>query len=262
MTAQVAGGADEDGAGTDGGGAEGGRAAGAGEDQGSAGQREPGDDAHRDRQAPVSAGVWSAAGSVHRRRAEGRSRPAGTGRGGIGPRSPCARGAFAREPTAQAADHSSATLFARLNECAAAHQALTSRTVREYGISLPAYDMLAVPREVGAPQRRAMGEVAAAGTARAGGLTQHADRSAGQACCPTGPEASLSPGLQPGQPARTRCRGLAECPRCCHVEPHPRRHGSSPRDQGITGRAAIILTCERPRTGTPPCTWRRLPSWR
>lgn len=109
----------------------------------------------------------------------------------------------------------------------------------------------------GSPQRRTMGEVAAPGTARAGGLTQHADRSAGQACCPTGPRASRSPGLQPGQPARTRCRGLAQCPRRCHVELHPRRHGSSPRDQGISGRAAVILTCERPGTGTPPCTWRR-----
>lgn len=80
------------------------------------------------------------------------------------------------ERAAQAADNSPAALFARLNECAAGIRALISRTVREYGISLPAYEVLAVLRDAGEPYRRTTGEVAAAGTARAGGLTQHADR--------------------------------------------------------------------------------------
>lgn len=74
------------------------------------------------------------------------------------------------------ADDSPMTLFAQLNECAAAHRGLISRTVREYGISLPAYDVLAALRDAGEPYCRTTGEVAAAGTVRAGGLTQHADR--------------------------------------------------------------------------------------
>ncbi|MDF6045436.1 TetR family transcriptional regulator [Streptomyces sp. JH14] len=80
------------------------------------------------------------------------------------------------EPAARAADNSPAALFAQLNECAAVHRGLISRTVREYGISLPAYDVLASLRDAGEPYRRTTGEVAAAGTVRAGGLTQHADR--------------------------------------------------------------------------------------
>lgn len=80
------------------------------------------------------------------------------------------------EPAGRAADDSPADVFARLNECAAVHQELISRTVREYGISLPAYDVLATLREAGEPYRRTTGEVAAAGRVRAGGLTQHADR--------------------------------------------------------------------------------------
>ncbi|MEW2180418.1 TetR family transcriptional regulator [Streptomyces sp. NPDC005406] len=75
-----------------------------------------------------------------------------------------------------AADERPAALFARLNECAAAHQELIGRTLREYGISLPAYDVLAALRDAGEPYRRTTGEVAAAGRARAGGLTQHVDR--------------------------------------------------------------------------------------
>ncbi|MFJ2088952.1 TetR family transcriptional regulator [Streptomyces sp. NPDC087901] len=95
---------------------------------------------------------------------------------GSQPSEPARSGRLRPERAEQAAGNSSATLFARLNECAAANQALTSRTVQEYGISLPAYDVLAVLREAGEPYRRTMGEVAASGTARAGGLTQHADR--------------------------------------------------------------------------------------
>ncbi|MFB9572970.1 TetR family transcriptional regulator [Streptomyces yanii] len=80
------------------------------------------------------------------------------------------------DPVAPGADGSPSALFAQLSECAVRHQALIGRTVREYGISLPAYDVLATLRDAGAPYRRTMGEVAAAGTVRAGGLTQHADR--------------------------------------------------------------------------------------
>ncbi|MFI6647499.1 TetR family transcriptional regulator [Streptomyces sp. NPDC050529] len=97
-------------------------------------------------------------------------------RDGSQPAEPALSGRLRPERAAQAPDDSSATLFARLNECAAAHQALTSRTVREYGISLPAYDVLAALRDAGEPYRRTMGEVAAVGMARTGGLTQHADR--------------------------------------------------------------------------------------
>ncbi|MEV8567631.1 TetR family transcriptional regulator [Streptomyces sp. NPDC051322] len=80
------------------------------------------------------------------------------------------------EPAARAVDASPAALFAQLHACAAVHQDLISRTVREYGISLPAYDVLAALRDAGEPYRRTTGEVAAAGRVRAGGLTQHADR--------------------------------------------------------------------------------------
>lgn len=80
------------------------------------------------------------------------------------------------EPVAAGVDHSPSALFATLNACAVRHQALIGRTVREYGISLPAYDVLATLRDAGEPYRRTMGEVAAAGAVRAGGLTQHADR--------------------------------------------------------------------------------------
>lgn len=69
-----------------------------------------------------------------------------------------------------------ASLFALLNDCAARHQLVVGRAVRAYGISLPAYDVLATLREAGAPYRLTTGEVAAAGSARAGGLTQQADR--------------------------------------------------------------------------------------
>ncbi|MFJ8857872.1 TetR family transcriptional regulator [Streptomyces sp. NPDC102451] len=70
----------------------------------------------------------------------------------------------------------SAGLFALLGECAARHQQVVGRAVRAYGISLPAYDVLATLREAGAPYRLTTGEVAAAGPVRAGGLTQQADR--------------------------------------------------------------------------------------
>ncbi|MFD4902640.1 TetR family transcriptional regulator [Streptomyces sp. NPDC058411] len=70
----------------------------------------------------------------------------------------------------------SASLFALLDECAARHQLAVGRAVRAHGISRPAYDVLATLREAGAPYRMTMGEAAAAGPVRAGGLTQQADR--------------------------------------------------------------------------------------
>ncbi|MFD9503310.1 TetR family transcriptional regulator [Streptomyces sp. NPDC060035] len=79
-------------------------------------------------------------------------------------------------PTPPGADDSASSLFDMLSECAQRYQGLVGRTVREYGISLPAYEVLATLRDAGEPYRRTMGEVAAAGTVRAGGLTQHADR--------------------------------------------------------------------------------------
>ncbi|MER5897885.1 TetR family transcriptional regulator [Streptomyces sp. NPDC001876] len=79
-------------------------------------------------------------------------------------------------PTPPGADDSAPSLFDRLSECARRHQELVGRTVRAYGISLPAYEVLATLRDAGEPYRRTMGEVAAAGAVRAGGLTQHADR--------------------------------------------------------------------------------------
>lgn len=79
-------------------------------------------------------------------------------------------------PTPLGEDDSAPSLFDRLSECARRHQELVGRTVREYGISLPAYEVLATLRDAGEPYRRTMGEVAAAGAVRAGGLTQHADR--------------------------------------------------------------------------------------
>lgn len=69
-----------------------------------------------------------------------------------------------------------AALFALLDDCAAHHRLVVGRTARAHGISPPAHDVLAVLREAGAPYRLTMGEVAAAGRVRAGGLTQQADR--------------------------------------------------------------------------------------
>ncbi|MFC8226108.1 TetR family transcriptional regulator [Streptomyces sp. NPDC057287] len=82
----------------------------------------------------------------------------------------------AREETVAPADDSPGSLFALLDECAARRRLVVGRAVRAYGISLPAYDVLATLREAGSPYRLTMGEVAAAGPVRAGGLTQQADR--------------------------------------------------------------------------------------
>lgn len=73
-------------------------------------------------------------------------------------------------------DDSPASLLARLNDCALRHQTLMGRVVRPFGISLSACDVLTTLHDAGHPYRLTMGEVAAAGVIRAGGLTQQADR--------------------------------------------------------------------------------------
>ncbi|MFI0968225.1 TetR family transcriptional regulator [Streptomyces sp. NPDC021080] len=65
-------------------------------------------------------------------------------------------------------------LFALLSECSVRHRTLLGRTVREYGISLPAFEVLAALHESGEPYRRTTGEVA--DSVGAGVLTQHIDR--------------------------------------------------------------------------------------
>lgn len=92
--------------------------------------------------------------------------PAGSGPGGAGEGRP-GTGRVGGAP---------GSLFALLNDCAARHQLAVGRALRPYGVSLAAYDVLAALREAGAPHRMTMGEVAAAGAGRAGGLTQQADR--------------------------------------------------------------------------------------
>ncbi|WP_420032743.1 TetR family transcriptional regulator [Streptomyces sp. cg28] len=82
------------------------------------------------------------------------------------------------------ADHGPATdadtrVFATLTDCAARYRALIGRVVKRHGIGLAAFDVLAELRRAGAPYRRTMSELAAAGAVRAGGMTQHADRLAG-----------------------------------------------------------------------------------
>ncbi|WP_353941511.1 TetR family transcriptional regulator [Streptomyces sp. HUAS MG91] len=70
-------------------------------------------------------------------------------------------------------------VFATLTDCAARYRALIGRVVKRHGIGLAAFDVLAELRRAGAPHRRTMSELAAAGAVRAGGMTQHADRLAG-----------------------------------------------------------------------------------
>ncbi|WP_425835868.1 TetR family transcriptional regulator [Streptomyces fractus] len=67
-------------------------------------------------------------------------------------------------------------VFAALTDCAARYRTLIGRVVKRHGIGLAAFDLLAELRRAPAPHRRTMGELAAAGAVRAGGVTQHADR--------------------------------------------------------------------------------------
>lgn len=98
------------------------------------------------------------------------------GPAGTPPGQPAEEVPAAPSPSPGASSESPGPLFALLDDCAARHQLAVGRAVRAYGISLPAYDVLAALREAGAPHRLTMGEVAAAGAVRAGGLTQQADR--------------------------------------------------------------------------------------
>ncbi|MFH9616403.1 TetR family transcriptional regulator [Streptomyces pratensis] len=95
---------------------------------------------------------------------------------GSGPDAPEPDRAEPGVPAPEEPGDAPASLFALLDDCAARHQLVVGRALREYGITLPAYDVLAALRDAGAPYRLTMGEVAAAGSARAGGLTQQADR--------------------------------------------------------------------------------------
>ncbi|NEC65570.1 TetR family transcriptional regulator [Streptomyces sp. SID9727] len=90
------------------------------------------------------------------------------------PPAPTHAGACASVPERAAGTPRS--LFALLNACAARHQLAVGRALRAHGLSPAAFDVLDALREAGAPYRMTMGEVAAAGAGRAGGLTQQADR--------------------------------------------------------------------------------------
>ncbi|MFS0691560.1 TetR family transcriptional regulator [Streptomyces nitrosporeus] len=92
---------------------------------------------------------------------------------GSGPVTRAGRGAPGEpRPDAPAGE----SVLGLLDACARSHRELVDRTVRAHGLSPSAYEVLATLRAAGAPYRLPMGEVAAAGTVRAGGLTQHADR--------------------------------------------------------------------------------------
>ncbi|WP_432167511.1 TetR family transcriptional regulator [Streptomyces sp. bgisy031] len=67
-------------------------------------------------------------------------------------------------------------VFAALNACTARYRTLIGRVVKRHGISLAAFEVLSALHATGAPYRRTMGEIAAAGAVSAGGVTQHADR--------------------------------------------------------------------------------------
>ncbi|MET9111979.1 MarR family winged helix-turn-helix transcriptional regulator, partial [Streptomyces zhihengii] len=102
-----------------------------------------------------------------------RAAPAG---GGTGDAAGAARPEAPREAAAEGGIPGGAAVFGGLAACAQRHQAVVGKTVRGYGISLPAYEVLAALREAGEPYRRTTGEVAARQGVGAGGLTQHADR--------------------------------------------------------------------------------------
>ncbi|MBA0050894.1 TetR family transcriptional regulator [Streptomyces sp. AJS327] len=83
----------------------------------------------------------------------------------------------ARQPPASPTPGASGpAVFAALNECTTRYRTLIGRVVKRHGVSLAAFEVLAALRAAGAPYRRTMGEIAAAGAVSAGGVTQHADR--------------------------------------------------------------------------------------
>ncbi|MGY0487582.1 TetR/AcrR family transcriptional regulator [Streptomyces sp. WG-D5] len=87
----------------------------------------------------------------------------------------------AAHPAEPRPGHSPATdadtrVFAALTDCADRYRAVIGGVVKRHGIGLAAYQLLAELRRAPAPHRRTVGELAAAGAVRAGGVTQHADR--------------------------------------------------------------------------------------
>ncbi|MFD8569502.1 TetR family transcriptional regulator [Streptomyces sp. NPDC059639] len=99
-------------------------------------------------------------------------------------RAPTPTPAPAPAPESTPPDYAPATdadtrVFAALTDCAARYRVLIGRVVKRHGIGLAAFEVLAELRRAGAPYRRTMSELAAAGAVRAGGMTQHADRLAG-----------------------------------------------------------------------------------
>ncbi|MFE7378828.1 TetR family transcriptional regulator [Streptomyces zhihengii] len=97
-------------------------------------------------------------------------------RGSAGDADGAVRPGAHRESAAEGGTPGGAAVFGGLAACAQRHQAVVGKVVRGYGISLPAYEVLAALREAGEPYRRTTGEVAARQGVGAGGLTQHADR--------------------------------------------------------------------------------------
>ncbi|MFD5121810.1 TetR family transcriptional regulator [Streptomyces sp. NPDC058385] len=79
-------------------------------------------------------------------------------------------------PAREAPGASGPAVFAALNACTARYRTLIGRVVKRHGISLAAFEVLSALHATGAPYRRTMGEIAAAGAVSAGGVTQHADR--------------------------------------------------------------------------------------
>ncbi|MFB8270516.1 TetR family transcriptional regulator [Streptomyces sp. NPDC055955] len=87
-----------------------------------------------------------------------------------------APGPAAGPPAREAPGASGPAVFAALNACTARYRTLIGRVVKRHGISLAAFEVLSALHATGAPYRRTMGEIAAAGAVSAGGVTQHADR--------------------------------------------------------------------------------------
>ncbi|WP_328633962.1 TetR/AcrR family transcriptional regulator [Streptomyces sp. NBC_00356] len=89
---------------------------------------------------------------------------------------PAAGAAGPTRPEASPATDADTRAFAALTDCADRYRSLIGRVVKRHGIGLAAFEVLAELSRAPAPHRRTMGELAAAGAVRAGGMTQHADR--------------------------------------------------------------------------------------
>ncbi|MEU0395616.1 TetR family transcriptional regulator [Streptomyces sp. NPDC006208] len=84
--------------------------------------------------------------------------------------------ASATEPLPAPSSVPAGAVFDGLSSCFQHHQSLIGRIAKQYGISPAAFDVLNALRRAGAPHRRTMSEVAAAGQVSQGGLTMQADR--------------------------------------------------------------------------------------